>query len=206
MGNRIMTVKYTIMRLGNSCMKKVSKTIGLFLIVFFCMFQLIACNNGSKIEIDMLEIVVSPEDKTIIDLATSVYSEDELLSILNRNYNLEELRQCYKIDCIRKQGEIYRVAFLGNDCYLVIYYDSLGNNIFSSIYQMTVINDNLDNLSLGQKLADVQVLDPNGIYLFLYTGRNDIPRESQHYTNDGYYYSITYDFNNTIIAIKRELI
>ncbi len=61
-------------------------------------------------------------------------------------------------------------------------------------------------LSIGQQLADVKMLDPKGDYIFLYTGRADIPRVSTHYTSDGYLITITYDDNNIISKIDFELI
>ena len=49
-------------------------------------------------------------------------------------------------------------------------------------------------------------IDPNGEYLFLYTGRNDTPKVSSHYTKDGYLITIEYDVSNVIISINEELI
>ena len=41
-------------------------------------------------------------------------------------------------------------------------------------------------------LRDVIDSDPNGVYLFLYTGRDDLPKVSNHFSTDGYFISISY--------------
>ena len=55
-------------------------------------------------------------------------------------------------------------------------------------------------------LDDIQKIDPNGEFLFLYAGRNDIPKISSHYTKDGYIVIIEYNDNNQIVNITQELI
>ena len=56
---------------------------------------------------------------------------------------------------------------------------------------------------IGRHLSDVQTIDPEGEYLFLYTGRNDVPKVSTHYTTDGFVITITYDKNNVIEKIEK---
>ena len=63
-----------------------------------------------------------------------------------------------------------------------------------------------DKLVKGQSLDEVRAIDPNGEYLFLYTGRNDAPKVSSHYTKDGYLITIEYDVSNVITSINEELI
>ena len=63
-----------------------------------------------------------------------------------------------------------------------------------------------ESLNSTKTLDDVKKIDPNGEFLFLYTGRNDVPKISTHYTKDGYIILIEYEDNNQIVDITYELI
>lgn len=78
--------------------------------------------------------------------------------------------------------------------------------ILGSIYNCRKIKSDFGELKKGQTLENVQKIDPQGEYLFLYTGRNDTPKISSHYTKDGYLITIQYDDSGTIIDIAEELI
>ena len=71
---------------------------------------------------------------------------------------------------------------------------------------MQTSNADFDALEEGQSLESVQGIDPNGKYLFLYTGRNDVPRRSLHFTKEGYLITIEYNDSNVITSKKMELI
>ncbi len=56
------------------------------------------------------------------------------------------------------------------------------------------------------QLEEVRAIDPDGEYLFLYTGRNDVPKVSSHYTKDGYLITIEYDESNAVVSVEQELV
>ena len=64
----------------------------------------------------------------------------------------------------------------------------------------------LISLTKDHSLDEVMQIDPYGEYLFLYTGRNDLPRESFHYTKDGYIVCLEYDLENQICKITKFLL
>ena len=74
-----------------------------------------------------------------------------------------------------------------------------------NIHRTTLFKSDFDRVAVGQSLDEVRAFDPNGEYIFLYTG-SGTPRVSSHYTKDGYCITIEYDVSNTIISINKGLI
>ncbi|MBR3895164.1 MAG: hypothetical protein IKJ35_08475 [Clostridia bacterium] len=145
-------------------------------------------------------------DEMLMDLVSKIYNESELLEIVNFDGSIKGLNTKYPIECMRTIADIYRVSYLGSDRVAVIVFDDSGSKMWGRIYPLTLSKDAFDNVVEGQSLETVMKIDPNGEYLFLYTGRNDFPRTSAHYTKDGYLITIEYDDSNTIIGIREELI
>lgn len=153
-----------------------------------------------------LTIEISPSEKSIIDLASVIYDELQLSELAKFNGLMNELNAEYPIECLREDRGIYRVSYLGDGSIAVILFDDSGNKLLANIYSTQLLKSDFDGLVKGQTLEDVRAIDPNGEYLFLYTGRNDTPKASSHYTKDGYLITIKYDALNTIISINEELI
>ena len=147
-------------------------------------------------------------NKTLIDLATKTYDDSELLEVTQFSGSIKELGFQYPIECLREDGGLYRVSYLGseNEHIAVLWFDNSGNKVLWRIHGTRLINSDFEELSKGDVLEDVRDIDPNGEYLFLYTGRNDTPRISYHYTKDGYLIAIEYDVSNSIININKTLI
>ena len=85
-------------------------------------------------------------------------------------------------------------------------FDNSGSKVMGSIHDAIILKSDFNCLEKGQSLNDVRAVDPNGEYLFLYTGRSDTPKVSTHYTKDGWLITIEYDDSNRIINIETELI
>lgn len=151
-------------------------------------------------------IEISPPDKSIVELVSKKYDETELLEISEFDGSLNGLSIKYPIECLRRDNGMYRASYLGNGSVAILVYDSSGNKILGNIYSMQLLKTDFNGLKKGQSLDEVIAIDPDGVYLFLYTGRNDIPRKSSHYTKDGYLITVEYDVSNVIISINEELI
>ena len=142
------------------------------------LFTLYSCTkegNGMSVEI-------SPSDKSLIDLAGTSYDDRQLSEIIGFNGLLNELNAQYPIECIRANNDIYRVSYLGKGCVAVVLFDSSGKKLLGNVYRTPLTRHDFDGLRTGQSLEDVRKIDPDGDYLFLFTGRNDIPKVSYHYT------------------------
>jgi len=173
------------------------------LCIVLCVFVLLtSCQEGNT----QVNINMSPENENLVDLATVIYDSEELKNILSFTGSVEELNKDYPIYCIRKISFGYRVTYLGDESIAVLLFNDLGNRLLGNIYGIDLLKSDFDGLVKGQSLNEVRAIDPNGEYLFLYTGRNDTPKTSSHYTKDGYLITIEYDVSNVIISIDKELI
>lgn len=174
-----------------------------FLIFIIVMLLMIcSCSKGRS----DLNIEIAPPDKGLVDLASKIYNESELLEITRFDGSLKELNNKYPIACLREDNGIYRAAYLGDGSIGIFLFDGSGNKLSAKTYSMQRFKSDFDGLTKGQSLDEVRAIDPNGEYLFLFTGRNDIPRVSSHYTKDGYCITIAYDALNAITSINKELI
>lgn len=182
-------------------MKKRLLVILIIISVFVLQLILCSCNK----ENEDLNNMLSPENKSIIDLADYKYDDSELSAIVDFNGSLYDLNNKHSIYCLRNDGNNYRVSYLGNDKIAVIIFDYSGNRVFGNIYLLGPNKSEFDKVEKGQSLEEIMKLDENGDYTFLYTGRN-IPRVSTHYTKDGYLINIEYDDSNSIISTTSVLI
>lgn len=169
----------------------------IFLILFTC-----SCVKEESV----FDLKTSPSDKRLVDLASKVYEDPQLLEIVDFNGSIKELDVEYPIECLRNKNDTYRVSYLGNSGVAVIMFDNSGNKILGNVFNTHTSKIDFDVLAKGQSLEKVREIDPDGEYLFLYTGRADVPRVSSHYTKDGYLITIEYDSLNNITAISEELI
>lgn len=150
-------------------------------------------------------INISQKNENIINLISTVYDDDTLKEIISIDGKIKDINEKYPIECIRKFGKIYRISYIGIEKVAVLLFDSDGNKLFGKIYDTKKLKSDFSELKNGDSLKDVQNIDPNGEYLFLFTGRNDASRVSYHYTRDGFVIMIEYD-NNKIKSIKIQLI
>ncbi len=179
---------------------KLIKRILFIAIAFACLLFLFSCGKGEG----KLKIELSPTDQTVNELATTVYTKEQLSEIAHFNGTLDDLNAQYPIECIREVFGIYRISYLGDKTIAVILFDDTGSLLFGNTYSTQLFRSEFEALSEGQTLEQVRTIDPNGEYLFLYTGRNDTPKISSHYTRDGYLITVEYDDLNVIQKIQEE--
>lgn len=153
-----------------------------------------------------LKIKISPSNKSLVDLVSRLYDESQLLDLVKFNGSIDELNDRYPIECLRENNDTYRVAYLGEESVAVLLFDNDGKKLLGNVYKIQLSKNDFSSLTKGQSLEKVREIDPNGEYLFLYTGRNDIPKVSSHYTKDGYLIAIKYDNSNNILSINEDLI
>ena len=153
-----------------------------------------------------MKVEISPSDKSLVTLASRIYDEQQLSELVEFNGTITELDDIYPIECLRKNGNIYRVSYLGDGSIVVLLFDASGNKVLGNIHSIQRLKSDFDELVKGQSLEQVRAIDPDGEYFFLYTGRNDTPKFSSHYTQDGYLITIKYNETNTIVSVSEELI
>ena len=172
------------------------------IVIFTMILTLYSCNQGGEI----LGINIAPTNQSISEITSRVYDDATLLEIVGFNGTMNELDSQYPIECLRMDGDRYRCAFLGQRQVAIVLFDSSGNKLLGKIHKLQNFKSDFNELVVGCSLEDVQKVDPNGEYLFLYTGRNDTPRISSHYTEDGWLITIKYNEENMIESITQDLI
>ena len=148
----------------------------------------------------------SPMDANVNSLITTAYSESDLQKICEFEGNIHAYNEAYPIVCIRGFPETYRAAYIGESCVAVIWFDGAGQKLLARMFEQNhPVSDYLE-IESAEDLETVRNLYPEGDYLFLFMGRNDVPRTSVHYTTDGYIVYISYDSENKVEEISTELI
>ena len=180
------------------------KTIKTFLLFALIALLVLCCSCKSK-EVKM-KLKITPPDKNICEIIKEPKSDEELRNILDFNGTLEELNKKHPIHCIRENDAYFRLSYRGKNKIAILLFDKNGEKIYSNIYNATLLKDDFKTLKKGSTLDAVQDIDPKGAYTFLYTGRNDIPRESYHYTKDGFVLIVEYNASNIITKLHEELI
>ena len=180
---------------------RLTKCFSLIAVIVLLILVCSCAKGGSNLKFE-----ISPSDKSLIDLASKIYDETQLLELAKFNGSMNELNTKHPIECLRENNGTYRVSYLGDGSIAVLLFDDSGNRLLGNIYRTQLLKSDFDNLKEGQLLDEVRAIAPNGEYLFLYTGRNDTPKVSSHYTKDGYLITIEYDVSNVIKSINEELI
>lgn len=150
---------------------------------------------------------VAPPDKSLIELASRTYEKPQLSEIAAFDGSIGELHAQYPIECIKEDSGGYRVSYLGDGSIAVLLFDELGNCLLGNLYGARRLKADFDGLEKDASLEDVRAIDPDGVYLFLETLKEDMPKaSSRHCTRDGYLITIEYDASYAIMRIKEELI
>ena len=172
---------------------------GLLSIILSVSIILSSCISGEE----EMGITISPEDKTIIQLAKTRYSNDDLEEIAAFEGLLEEYNERYPIQCIRDKETFYRVTYLGDDSIASILFEKTGEKIIGGVIQQNQTRAVFQNVQKGLSVGDIFSLDPRGNYVILETGRGE-PRISIHNTEDGFVVLINYDTSGMVESIMIE--
>ena len=144
------------------------------------------------------------QDKNIFELVSIIYDNSLLRAIETFEGTMDELNELYPIECVRKTEfdsyQAYKVSYLGEDKVVVVIFDISGNKCMSWIYNLNSLKADFENLRIGQTVADVKNVDPNGYYWFLITGTGE-PLCSDHYTRDGYLITIEYEIEDNTFKV-----
>lgn len=168
----------------------------LLLLVIFINFTACADIGEDTNEMNNVQInSVSTEE------ISKLYTEEQLNEIIQQKTTIEKLTAQFPTEYICEIDDGYRAVYYGKNLVAVVIFDQNKMILFGRIYSCSNLKSEYEKLQIGNTLSDVQTIDSKGEYLFLYTGRNDTPKESTHYTSDKYVINITYDENNLISNI-----
>lgn len=146
----------------------------------------------------------SDGNKTLIELADTVYSHETLNEIARFEGNVDQLHAAYPIQCIRtiKGAMAYRVVYRGEEEVATLVVDDAGEVILGKVHSLTQSEDLFQEITLGQPLQKVQESDPDGEYLLSYAG---MPKVSLHYRKDCLIV-IHYSNSNLIEKMEKQII
>ena len=185
------------------------------LVVISILFLFIGCNQTEKDENTMEANDIDKATQVTLNYSGNfVYSDEQLTEIAEFAATKDKLLELYPTAYTRAVSMVQsnisnatpavEVSYRGETKVLRLMFDGSSGSKISSHYYNTLCSKNeFDTLVIGRHLSDVQTIDPEGEYLFLYTGRNDVPKVSTHYTTDGFVITITYDKNNVIEKIEK---
>ncbi len=174
----------------------------LFALVSLSLVLFSSCNQG----VGSVNVELSSPHKTLAELSTVSYDSVQLSEIINFVGTLNQLNDQYPIECVRATEHGYRVSYLGAQSVGIVLFNSTGAKLSGNTYKLSPEREIFEKLQTGDSLERVLETDPDGDYMFLYTGRNDTPKISTHYTRDGYLCSIEYDESLQITDVLFELI
>ncbi len=182
----------------------------LFLILSILCFSVILLSACAKKSVSP-EALVSP-DQSIFELASAQYDREQLLEIRDESGTIGHFNALYPVECMRKlQDGTYRASYLGDGEIASVCFDASGEKLRAWVYSVGAESAAFSDLKTGDPLESVMKIDPDGAYLFLYAGRDDVSKVSEHYCADGYLITIEYSYASSedaplIADIRKELI
>ncbi|MBQ8732517.1 MAG: hypothetical protein IJY82_06790 [Oscillospiraceae bacterium] len=161
-------------------------------------------------EVGTMKRKLSPTDCNFLTLTSCTYDELQLKEIIMFTGSFDELDKQFPVECLREENDGYfRAAYRGENTVLMVYFDEYGNKEgYGLLYGAKRMKSDFQKLKKGDSIGKVEEMDPDGEYLFMYTERNDLPRESTHCTKDGFLITIEYGgvHSHIVENIREELI
>ena len=142
--------------------------------------------------------------KPMINHGSLVYPDCKLQLIESADSNLRDVEREYGYSrkIIRPHQTI--LMYLGETRVLEVQFDSSGTKTLVWDHEYCKNEELMLCAEVNMDLESIRMIDPDGTYLFLHTGRNDAPKESTHYFKDGSVMRLSYGENNKVTAIDFE--
>ncbi len=151
--------------------------------------------------------ICSTVDKCI-DYVKQTIPYDELSELLESKPTLEELNARIPLEFVRKLETSYKAVVKTDQGWVQVFFEQDGT-FFDSVEMgelKGVLKDDLLRIPIGVSVKQVQKIDPDGDYDFMFTSWSGYPQTSHHYTSDGYAFSIDYNDAYEVVGISYCLI
>lgn len=143
-----------------------------------------------------------------MDYIKQTISYNALSELLKSKPTLEELNANISLEFVRKLDTSYRAVMKTEQGWVQAFFNQDGT--FAESVKMgklkSVLKDDLLKIPFGMPVKQVQEIDPDGDYNFMYASWSGYPKKSYHYTSDGYVFSIYYDDAYEVMDISFALI
>ena len=166
----------------------------IFITVLVCSFS--CCNSIQN------ERLVSNVNNNQSIVSNTLYTDSDLEHIIQFKGSYAELDKIYPIEYEHISMGVQRVVYYGQSSIAIVMFTSDQICISGRLVQNLKPKSVFNQLEIGRSLETVRAIDRDGEFLFLYTGRNDLPRISTHYTSDGYVITVAYTDDNIIEGIQ----
>ena len=164
---------------------------------------LCGCTNNEK----GFTIPVSPDNKSVFEMCTTMYNEVQLNEIYKAAIDTETaeaLDKKFPLQCLRKSDDGYQVMYAATNVMLILNYDKDGKFVEGSkkadLRRLVTSIAVFDELKVGDSVHLVQAIDHHSYIPFM-AGVDGAELSSDHYSEDGYHTHIEYDGNHRITLI-----
>lgn len=183
-------------------MDKVMKSISVIVLVLF-LICLSGCNKGGNL------LSAIHDERSCIDIVKSTISFEQLKAVTASTPTIEEFNKAIPLECLREYDIMYRAPIKTEKGWVLVVFDKDRKFVnMKEIHWSKKLDksDFMEQLKVGLNLAEVQKLDPDGDYTFLYVSWTDYPQKSYHYSADGFEIIISYGNDNCITDISSFLV
>ena len=167
------------------------------------------CLCGCTVNEKGFPIPLSPVEKSVFEMCTNMHSDlelDEIYAYMAEEKNIDSLNNKYEIQCLRKKGDGYQVMYVSTDRILIFDFDKnavwIEKGRKESIRSLLNTVAQLDGIKEGDSVHVVQAVDHRSYIPFM-ARDEELPLESDHYTQDGYHVHIEYDAQHNVTSINK---
>ena len=128
---------------------------------------------------------------------------NELFHQTTNDLTLPELESVRDVQYLDKDVSRKTVVVTGDSKVVLFNFLEDGTLESKDVRDISPASVTFDALSEADPISKVMEIDPKADFGFMYSGRNDVPRHTYHYTTDGYCVEISYDSNNNIIEVVK---
>lgn len=169
--------------------------------------------DSSSVDSDTDDTSVDSSSEDSVDGDVSIekviigYTSDEIMAIHEFEGTKEALLSKYPDGRAQKEGESTLIYYYGDDFIVEVFYSNDEDiDPFVLVINSERTKSEFYKLETGTGLEEVREFAPKMWCNFDSAGRQDIPRESYHYTTDGYMITIEYDENSAVCKITDKYI
>ena len=157
---------------------------------------------------ELSKVPMIGEDENSLQFVHSQVYHKTVMAWANTRPSLSALCQLVELDFIKETKYSYTTLFHTEKGYVQFEFSKDGSFIFTQhvTFSENVTQEDMDKICLGMSLDAVEKIDPQGQYIFRYTGSNAPPYISEHYLTSGIYYVIVYDENYNVINIGKSVL
>ncbi|MBQ6499130.1 MAG: hypothetical protein IJI48_04450 [Ruminococcus sp.] len=165
---------------------------------------LCGCTNNEK----GFTIPVSPDNKSVFEMCTTMYNEVNLNEIYNaaiETETAEALDKKFPVQCLRKSDDGYQVMYASTNEMLILNFDKNAKFVEGSkkadLRRLVTSKAVFDELKVGDSVHLVQAIDHHSYIPFM-AGVEGAELSSDHFSEDGYHTHIEYDSDHKITSIE----